>query len=346
MPSASVSLLSRRVRLKLTQFRDMVAPMSVNAWGIKLGSGGSAVDFCEERGVVGVGWRDVDINVAKRNDREFLKMHLSAVYGEDYPAVWPGTLLRFVSWCQPGDFIIYYVPKRKSFVIVEVVSDAYKRDTSLDDETDIWMTRDVAIRMTIPSVDFYAPLKGRVLGPRMSFWQIHGEGATVDALASGRDPLLEEAPDPVIVGHLEELRKLATTRLHSLDAKEYELAAADYFRFQGAEIIGEVGADAIIDVHARFDRGSLGPDDWLVQVKRYQDAEVDVSQIEELAAHTQGSGQPCFVSAFGFTEMARQSADELGVILLETSDFVPLALSGRMRPELARKVTIPGWTSL
>ena len=33
--------------------------MKKRAWAIKLGSGGSAVDFCERHRIVGVGWKDL-----------------------------------------------------------------------------------------------------------------------------------------------------------------------------------------------------------------------------------------------------------------------------------------------
>jgi hypothetical protein len=101
-----------------------------------------------------------------------------------------------------------------------------------------------------------------------------------------------------------------------------------------------------VALYTRFSRGSLGPDDWFVQVKRYQDRPIDVSPIEELVAHAGESGHVCFVSAFGFTADARRFADAAGVYLLETSDFVPLALAGGLRSELQRKLGLPGWGEL
>lgn len=317
-----------------------------NAWGIKLGSGGVAVEFCEQRGIVGVGWGDVDLGVVEADDEAQLRTHLASVYGPDYPSGWPGALRRFVNACRIGDFVTYYVPQRKSFVICRVIGPALKRTTDVDDDTDIWITREVETLCETGVVDFFAPLKGRVLGPRMSFWQLHGEAETLATLATGGDPLRLGAPDPVVVASLRTLRDLATTRLHALNDKDYELLAADFFRAQGAEIVGEVGADAVIDVHARFARGALGSDDWLVQVKRFQDAPVGVGLVEEFVAHAGESGRLCFVSAFGFTAEARRFADSASVYLLETSDFVPFALSGGLEARLERKVGLPGWGEL
>lgn len=260
--------------------------------------------------------------------------------------MWPGALRRFVNGCASGDFVVYYVPQRKSFVIAEVTGPAYKRDIDLEDEIDIWIVRDVDVRIEIPAVEFFAPLKGRVLGPRMSFWRLQGEGETLSALAAGDDPLRLAAPDPEVVSALRTLRDLATQRLHALNAKDYEDLAAEYFRSQGAEIVGKVGASAVFDVLARFHRGTLGPDDWFVQVKRFEGTPVDASPLEELVAHAGESGRTCFVSAFGFTEDARKFADEANVYLLETSDFVPLALAGGLPDDLTKKLGLPGWTAL
>jgi predicted Mrr-cat superfamily restriction endonuclease len=146
-----------------------------HAWGIKLGSGGSAVEFCEKRGIIGVGWGDVDLDVVEADDEQRLRKHLGDVYGAGFPSGWPGALRRFVNLCAPGDYVAYYVPQRKSFVICEVAGPASKRTTEVEDDIDIWITREVTRLNEIPVVAFFAPLKGRVLGPRMSFWQLHDE---------------------------------------------------------------------------------------------------------------------------------------------------------------------------
>lgn len=316
------------------------------AWGIKLGSGGSAVEFCEERGIIGVGWCEVDLGEVEADDEQLLRKHLRDVYGPGFPSGWPGALRRFVNVCQSGDYVVYYVPQRKSFVICQVDGPASKRTTEVENDIDIWITRGATVLNEIPVVEFFAPLKGRVLGPRMSFWQLHDEGETLAILAAGGDPLRIGAPDPQVLAALRTLQELATTRLHALDDRDYELLTADFFRAQGAEIVGRTGAAAVIDVHARFARGSIGPDDWFVQVKRYQDQAIGVQPIEELVAHAGESGHVCFVSAFGFTSEARRFADAAGVHLLEASDFVPLALAGGLRAELQRKLGLPGWGEL
>ncbi len=316
-----------------------------NAWGIKLGSRGAAVEFCEERGIVGVGWRGVSLEVVREESDQHLRDCLEDVYGIDYPVSWPGTLRRFVNLCQVGDYIVYYVPQRKSFVITQTKSEAYERTSDLEDETDIWIVRDVERKDEISTLDFFAPLRGKVLGPRFSFWQLHDMGEALDALVRGVDPLHLDAPDPDVSEAINTLTELATTRLHALNASEYELLTADYFRAQGAQIVGKPGVDPVIDVRAEFPRGDLGPDEWFVQVKRYQDKPVDAGPIRNLVDAVGDSGRKCFVSAFGFTDDARRLADEAAVLLLETSDFVPLALSGSLSDSLRIKVGLPGWTT-
>jgi hypothetical protein len=58
--------------------------MALSAWGIKLGSGGRAVDFCEKHQIVGVGWEWVDAAAVAHGSRDDLFRLITAAQHDGY----------------------------------------------------------------------------------------------------------------------------------------------------------------------------------------------------------------------------------------------------------------------
>lgn len=140
------------------------------SWGIKLGSGGRCVPFCEQRNIVGVGWSMVDPSVAAFASREDLKLHVTKVCDfyetERKRGAATGQIFRFVQECQPGDYVLYYDPPKKHVVFARIVSGPLFRDFDLDDRTDIFHYREVEYtREPVSILDLYGPLMGKLLGP-------------------------------------------------------------------------------------------------------------------------------------------------------------------------------------
>ena len=318
------------------------------AWAIKLGSAGICVPFCEKHGIVGVGWSTVDSKVLASADRDELWAHVAEVcdwYEGDSRKIGSAAaqLYKFAQVCSVGDIVVYYDPPSKHVRICRVVSEILSRDFEPDVDIDIWHFRKVEyLGSPVPIVDFYGPLKGSVLGPRMSFWSLGDSAAALDLVARGEQPALHEAPDDDLTAAYERLAQLICVRAQSLDASGWEMLVADYFKAQGAHVDAlQVGGNqAVIDLEARLFHGELGDTVWRVQVKRYQDQAVDWPLIEKDWKHA-GDAEFCFVSVFGFTPEARRKADDVGVRLLEATDFTNFLLSGRVRPELRQKLRLP-----
>jgi len=318
------------------------------AWGIKLGSGGRCVPFCEQHQIVGVGWRNIDPVVLRTATREGLTEHVTlrcpnyTSARERGNAV--GQLWRFGRECAIGDYILYYDPPRKQVRICRVTSDAQARDFDLDQAaTDIWHLRRVEYPIPpIPILDFYGVLKGRLLGPRSSFWEIR-PFAVVDRLAKGAAPNMIAASDPELAAAYQRVRELVVKRAEALNDKDWEWLVADYFKAQGAHVderrVG--GTGAVIDVEARFSRGELGEEVWRVQVKRYQDRQIDWPAIETDFEHAGEDAQFCFVSVYGFTAEARARAEAEDIRLMEAGDFTRFLLSGKVRDRLRQKLALP-----
>lgn len=325
-------------------------------WGIKLGSGGCCIPFCERHGIIGVGWETVDPNILISATREQLWSHVKQVctswYQDDRQVgKATGQLHRFGQECKEGDYVLYYDPPKKQVRICRVVSGARYRDfdlaqKELAEKIDIWHYRKVEYPIDpIPVLDFYGSLKGRLLGPRMSFWNMGPVFDMVDQMCRGQSPNQVGAPDPEVQSAYERLQDVVNRRLEILNDSDWELLVADYFKSQGAYVdesrVG--GNQAVIDVEAYFDRGELGPDLWRVQVKRYQDCPVDWPEIEDGFRHA-GDAHFCFVSVYGFTEDARMRAEkEENLTILKREDFGQFLLSGRLRPELRQKLRLPIW---
>lgn len=212
-------------------------------------------------------------------------------------------------------------------------------------DPDIWHYRKVEYPVDpIPILDLHGSLKGSLLGPRMSFWDMGPVFETVDQIARGESP--HAAANPELEGVYRNLEELVIRQTDVLTDQDWEWLVVDYLKAQGAYVderfVG--GTRPIIDTEAVFDHGELGIEVWRVQVKRRKGAPFDWPEIEHDYQHV-GDANFCFVSVFGFTEQARQRADEEGVRLLEAGDFVRFLLGGKLRPRLRDKLRLPFWTS-
>src|ERR1019366_3525472 len=138
---------------------------------------------------------------------------------------------------------------------------------------------------------------------------------------------------------------LVVKRAEALDEKDWEWLVADYFKAQGAHVderrVG--GTGAVIDVEARFSRGELGEEVWRVQVKRYQDRQIDWPAIEKDFEHAGEDAQFCFVSVYGFTPEARARAEAEDIRLMEAGDFTRFLLGGKIRDRLRQKLKLPSF---
>jgi predicted Mrr-cat superfamily restriction endonuclease len=322
----------------------------MRAWAIKLGTAGICVPFCEKHGIIGVGWRSVDGAVLASSDRDGLHKHIAEAcrwYGGDRQKIGQavGQLYRFARVCAVGDFVLYYDPPKKHVQVARVTSGPLFRDFETQDAIDIWHYRKVDLVCSpIPIVEFYGGIKGSLLGPKSSFWEIH-DAEAVELLSLGKDPHTERAGDPELQATYATLRNLLVRRVEALDAQDWEWLVVDYFKAQGAHVderhVG--GSRAVLDLEARFDHGELEDEVWRVQVKRHK-APVTWEQIEKDRDHAgEDEFTFCYVSVLGFTDDARRRANEERVQLREAGDFARFLLSGKLRPRLRERLKLPSW---
>jgi predicted Mrr-cat superfamily restriction endonuclease len=295
-----------------------------------------------------MGWKEINPGIAAHPSREELWEQMRQKYPDGSLRTisnWTGQLYRFWQECSKDDYVLYYDPPRKSVQICRVVSGHFYRDFEMEanHNINIWHCHSVVYPVEpIPILDLYGPLKGRLLGPRLGFWELSDCFETVDALAQGRRPQLAAAPDPEIVAAYTRLRDLVTRRLEALNDIDWEWLVVDYVKAQGAHVNeAEIGGSRpIIDVEAKFDHGEFGDEVWRIQVKRYQDQKVDWPQIES-DLELVGDSRFCYVSVFGFTPQARTKADAAEVLLLEGGDFALFALGGKVRDSIRSKLSLP-----
>jgi predicted Mrr-cat superfamily restriction endonuclease len=326
--------------------------MEGRVWGMKLGSGGRCIRFCEKHKIVGVGWKDVSSSMVSRGSRDKLWQHLREVY-KDTPDKWistsTGSLNKLGQQCKEGDYVLYYDPEKKAVQICRVTSSCLYREFDVEakdtigEEVDIWHYRRVEYPIEpIPIVDFYGALKGRVMGPRIAFWELADTFHIVDQIAKGKSPNLTSAADPEIKAALESLTRLMVHRLAALNESDWEHLVADYLKAQGAHVderkIG--GIQPVVDIEARFNHGELGENIWRVQVKRLEGQKIDWNTIEH-DFRLAGDAEFCFVSVFGFTDEARRRADDEGILLLEAGDFTRFLLTDKLRDSVSRKLLLP-----
>lgn len=318
--------------------------MGRRAWAIKLGSGGRCIPFCEQRQVVGLGWHMVDHGVLTSATQDDLWGHIRercTWYGSSAAvSMARGQLWRFARECAVGDVVVYYDPTSKSAVFGRVTTPVVGRrsEDDGDPEVDIWFTRDVEIVRTIPILNLHGTVKGRLLGPRMSFWALR-PADLVHRLADGGS---ETECDEQVEKAFRDLVDVVVQRSMALNDRDWEFVVAEYFRAQGAHVPGRVGgSQAVIDVEAQFPRGAIGVETWRLQVKRLTDQPVDWPMIVHDFERSGDCDRFGYVSVFGFTEEARQGADQEGIKLFEPRDFAMFLLSDRVGEHLRQRLGFP-----
>lgn len=92
---------------------------------------------------------------------------------------------------------------------------------------DIWHCRKIKyLCAPIRIVDFFAPLKGKLLGPRGTIWQLRDAHGTLKELSSGTLAHDLLASDPELREAFERLRDLIVRRTQNLDDKGWEWLVA------------------------------------------------------------------------------------------------------------------------
>ncbi len=304
--------------VKHSSYQQRHTVLGQRAWAIKLGSGGSSIDFCEKHQIIGIGWVGVSST---------------------------GQIFRFVEECAIGDYVIYYDPRRKRVRICRVLSEALYRDFDLSEpevNVDIWHYRRVEYPVPpIPIADFFGGLKGRLLDARMFFWELPGAYQTIEQIARSRIPRIT-AGDLDMIQAYATLRDLLVTRAEALSEQDWQCVVVDYLRAQGATVDEQKLSDnhTRSDIDARFDHGEFGSELWRVRVRRYEGQKMDWLEIQEDLSFS-GDNRFCFVSVFGFTEQARQLAARRGVRLMQAADFALFFLTGRVRENIRQKLGLP-----
>ena len=277
--------------------------------------------------IVGVGWQGADFETVSKASKEMLWKHLQETHGDHSKASigqWTGALYRFSREVERSDYILYYDPSSKWVRVCSVEGDLRRRDFDLDaqdtegQEVDIWFCRNVKTVATVPILDLDGVLKGKILGPQGTCWELSDCYERVDAIVRGISFHVKQ--DPEIQKHYSELRDLVTERARSLNAGQWEQLVADYFVAQEAHIRGEIGGSTpAIDLEAYFDQGELGESKWRIQVKRT--AQPIGWDAIEYTLKIAGDFPVCFVSVNGFTDDAFKKADAWDgtILLLEAS---------------------------
>ena len=320
-------------------------------WAIKLGSAGICVPFCERHKIIGIGWKDIDLKKVKDKKYEDVWKYVSGTPGhanEDKRHIGSdtGNLIRFINDCKVGDYVLYYDPAKKHVQICKVISEALYRDFELDKENvDIWHYRKVDYpTKPISIIDFDGRLKGGLMGPRMSFWQIWNGLEAVEDNISGSN---FGKADEKINGAFNSLKELLVKKSLVLTPEDWESVVADYLGAQGAQVKPKVGGNQpVIDVEAIFNRGELGVEVWRGQVKYYRNEKVDWTQIEYDYDRAGQDDRFFYVSVSGFTDDAIRKAYDKGIRLFEAGDFVRFFLSGKLRESLSRKLGLSAFEKL
>ena len=303
----------------------------MKTWGIKLGSNGCYVNFCEEYGIIGIGWKDVSLDLVQNKDRETL-YNDHGVNGHAF-----GTLERFVVEANIGDYVLYYHPIAKQITLARITGNAEKRDFSLElDNVDIWFLRKVEIINSYNLVDFDASLKGSLLGYKGSFCCIENEDipySHCDLLAHGKDPYSQD--DEAIRDAYNNLHRLICNKMSSLDPTDFEHLIADYIVSMGFRISERIGGNLpVIDIKGIGPFGTI----CKAQVRRTGGA-VSKTEVQHCINNAGECDYFIFASLNGFSESLEGELDPEVILLDAKSDeLFKLILSGKCSERVMNKI--------
>jgi predicted Mrr-cat superfamily restriction endonuclease len=337
----------------------MLTEKTNNSWGLRLGSGGKFVDYCQNKKppIIGIGWKDVPHEIAMINNWTKLRNEVKKIYKDVYEwdnehSISSATtqIFYFHSIMRIGDLVWYYNPRTGSLFLTKITSEAKFRNFDLDkSDIDIWHYREVekAREFAVDQVpgDLYASIRH----PKQTVWNMEWATEVSEEFWSEKRKLSLEKEKKDIESAYKSLLDLIVKNIKQLNENDWEKLIAEYFKVQGGKIIGAIGGSRpIIDVEAEFNIGLLPPVTWKAQVKRYNDKQkVDWPEIQSYLNYCRPGEYFVFVSVSGFTLEAKNESNneklQIPVYLLEPEDIARFILKyhDKISIEMKDKINLP-----
>ena len=324
-----------------------------NVWVVRLGRGGEVADKCKEKGVIAIGWSELDdlSSVASRDNlrQVIYEKNRNKYASPERAGVAAGIVWMFAREIAQGDTVLS--PKKETReLFVGIVEGPYSFDSSILGRS-FPHVRKARWLNTVPfdSVP-------REVWRSMTAWQTIFEVKSPDAVQAA-SRLLAGIPSRPPEAQQNQVSEEADRLLKETIEKANDLLASHFDTFSGIEFQEFVmatlkaaglypkpirrGADQGIDIEAYRDPLQLGPPRILVQVKHRQGAVSGPEMRQFLGTMNRDGDVGLYVSTGGFKPDAKAAASQRAVRLMGWEDFVQLFLEVYDKLENEFKARVP-----
>lgn len=290
-------------------------------WMVRCGSRGQMYDAFVEKGIVAIGFENIDLTAAE-NKSEVRDKLLAAGYPAKPSSV--GILHRFRTRMKIGDRVVTYDRSTRLYSLGEVKSD-YRYDTTL--VTGVVHIRDVRWIAKVFRDDLSLPSRNK-LGGLMTVFEpgddvlreieqiVGGKRIQPDVIDITPPPIDEPDPDDVSIREdiEERAHEAIKDRISALQWDELQDLVAAILRAMGFKTrVSPPGADRGKDIVASPDGLGLTPPRIKVEVKHRRGTQMSAPEIRGFIGGLRGDDRGLYVSTGGFTREAHYEAERAAV---------------------------------
>lgn len=301
-----------------------------NFWMVRAGEAGFLFDEFRQKKCVAIGWEGDFTNLTTLNAvREEMRRH----YPDSHPgalANWAGIIFKFRQVMEPGDRVVTYDPKSRTYLLGKVATE-YRYDPGLLPE-EYNHIRGVDWTATIQRDDLGATSKN-TLGSTLTLFEPGPSVlAEMDAVLSGEEPEdeaeeQEEEFEVIRRDTLSRAHEFIKDRILALSPDDMEVLTAALLRAMGYKTrVTPKGPDRGRDVLASPDGLGFQQPRIFAEVKHRPRETMGAQNIRSFVGGLRAGDRGLFVSTGGYTKEAQYEAERASVpiTLVDLDDLATL----------------------
>jgi restriction system protein len=319
-------------------------------WMVRAGRKGVLIQDFEERGYVGVGWRELGDLSQVKSKEELAELHVKAYpdYKLGKQRMDIGQITRFRFEISKGDQVVSYNSELRLYLVGEIVSDYKYRANSPGGYNHIrevkWLGK---VDRDLLSVE-----TKNTVGAIMTLFLLSDSAKQeFDMLLQGKQPEpssdegdgKEPGLDDIRKDVMEKAFEFIKDKIQKLDWDEMQELVAGILRAMGYKTrVASAGPDRGTDIVASPDGLGLEQPRIRVEVK-HRGATMGASELRSFIGGLRQSDRGLYVSTGGFTKEARYEAERstIPVTLIDIDELAELLLSNYDNADAETRALMP-----
>jgi len=320
---------------------------SDKTWVVRAGRGGEIIQTFEARGIVAIGWVEMEDCSSLKTRDDFRSAHMQAYPNSRSPGGQSGQVYRFVREMQVGDTVLSPDPSSREVLVGEVTGE-YRYDPTPTDGA-YPQVRDVKWRGRMPR-DKMKPQFRSSVGGQATIFTVEGYGDEIKAILAGDVPPTggpekeEEDTFDFLADTQEKADELIADHIASLAWDDFELLVAAVLRTLGFRTkLSRRGADGGYDIVAHPD--ALGFEEPRVKVEvKHRKGAMGGPDVRNFRSTIRSGEKGLYVSTGGFKGDAKAELEKAGTpfTLMDQDEFIALLTENydKLEPEFQALVPL------